>query len=348
MRRAVDNPLDGAVVDELMRRALAETVGTHPHPNPRVGAIVLSSDGRVLSVAAHTGPGQPHAEQLALDDVPRGDGHTMVVTLEPCDHHGRTPPCTNAIIAKGIAHVVVGSLDPDSRVQGRGIARLRDAGIAVTESGLSELVEANDRGYFRHRRTGNPFVTLKLAVTLDGQIAAIDGTSRWITGREARADAHQLRAEHDAVAVGAGTLRVDDPELTVRLTDFEGPQPTAVVFKGIEDLPPEARILKREPIIVEPDGTGRVNIPRALRELGDCGITALLIEGGSRIARSFLDAGVVDELVVYVGAKLAAGTGLPAVAGAFSSMDAALPVRFTEVVQIGPDIKIVADMAVPT
>jgi diaminohydroxyphosphoribosylaminopyrimidine deaminase/5-amino-6-(5-phosphoribosylamino)uracil reductase len=342
MRRAVDNPLDGAAVDELMRRAVEATTTTHPHPNPRVGAIVISPEGSVRGVGAHVRPGLPHAERLALEGLPDTSGDTMIVTLEPCSHHGRTPPCTDAIIDAGITRVYVGALDPDSRMSGNGIAALRQAGIDVIETGLTEMVEANDPGYYHHRRTGRPLVTLKMALTLDGQVAAADGTSQWITSPEARQDAHRLRAGHDAVLVGAGTVRADDPELTVRLDGWNGPQPLPVVLKGSKALPADARVLTRDPKIMEPDDDGNVPIALAMEELGNDGITSVLVEGGARVARSFVEAGLVDELVVYVGARLAGGVGLPALAGRFATLSEARPLNFTGVEFLGPDLKITA------
>ncbi len=342
MRRAVDNPLDGAAVDKLMRRALQATADTYPHPNPRVGAIVISPDGTLRSVAAHLRAGTPHAERLALDDLDDTAGDTMVVTLEPCSHHGRTPPCTDAIIQAGISRVFIGTRDPDERVAGSGIAALRAAGIEVVETGLSEIVEDNDPAYYHHRRTGTPLVTLKLATTLDGQVAALDGTSRWITSPEARRDAHKLRAAHDGVLVGAGTVRADDPELTVRLDGWSGPQPVPVIFKGTETLPTGAKLWARDPVVFEPDDDGTVSVTRALAALGEDGITSVLVEGGAHVARSFLEAGAVDEIVMYLGAKMAVGIGLPAVAGEFATISDAFPLVYTGVERVGPDIKITA------
>ena len=342
MRRNVDNPLDGAAVDELMRRALEATSNTYPHPNPRVGALVISPDGAVRQLGAHVRPGTPHAERLALAGLADTEGDSMVVTLEPCNHHGRTPPCTDAIIQAGIKRVYVGTLDPDERVRGRGIAALREAGVDVIDTGLSEIVERNDRSYYHHRRTGRPFVTLKLATTLDGQIAALDGTSRWITSPEARQDAHELRASHDAVLVGAGTVRTDDPELTVRTDGWDGPQPIPIIFKGTHDLPPHAKLWKRDPIVIEPNANGTVSVEEAIDKLGNDDITSLLIEGGAHIARSFVETDMVDEVVVYLGAKLAGGVGLPAVAGPFSTIADAHTLTITGVERLGPDIKITA------
>jgi diaminohydroxyphosphoribosylaminopyrimidine deaminase/5-amino-6-(5-phosphoribosylamino)uracil reductase len=342
MRRTVDNPFDSAAVDRLMRRAVEATSGTYPHPNPRVGAVVISPDGTVRNVGAHVRPGTPHAERLALEGLGDTSGDTMVVTLEPCSHHGRTQPCTDAIIEAGIVRVFIGTVDPDERVSGRGVATLRDAGIEVLETGLSEMVEGNDPGYYHHRRTGRPLVTLKLALTLDGQIAALDGSSRWITSPEARHDAHELRASHDAVLVGAGTVREDDPELTVRIDGWDGPQPIPVVFRGSRPLPQNAKLLQRDPIVVEPTSNGVVSVNDSLFELARLGITSVLVEGGAHIARSFIDADAVDEIVVYVGAILAGGTGLPALAGSFATIADALPLTFTGVDRIGPDLKITA------
>ncbi|MEN8239071.1 MAG: bifunctional diaminohydroxyphosphoribosylaminopyrimidine deaminase/5-amino-6-(5-phosphoribosylamino)uracil reductase RibD, partial [Actinomycetota bacterium] len=300
MRRTVDNPFDGAAVDKLMRRAVEATADTYPHPNPRVGAIVISPDGAVRSVAAHVRAGSPHAERLALVGLDNTAGDTMVVTLEPCSHHGRTPPCTDAIIEAGITRVFIGTVDPDARVSGQGIAALRAAGVEVIDSGLSDIVERNDPGYYHHRRTGRPRVTLKMAATLDGQVAALDGTSQWITSPEARQDAHRLRGANDGVLIGAGTLRTDDPELTVRLDGFHGPQPVPVVLKGSEALPADAKLWGRDPIVMEPGDDGTVSVIHARDELANSGFTSVLVEGGAHVARSFLDSDTVDEIVMYV------------------------------------------------
>jgi diaminohydroxyphosphoribosylaminopyrimidine deaminase/5-amino-6-(5-phosphoribosylamino)uracil reductase len=344
MRRNVDNPIDSATVDKLMRRAVEATADTYPHPNPRVGAIVISPDGAVRRVGAHLRPGTPHAERLALEGLDNTDGDTMFVTLEPCNHHGQTPPCTDAIIEAGIKRVYVGTVDPDERVSGRGIAALRSSGVDVIETGLSEIVERNDPGYYHHRRTGRPLVTLKLATTLDGQVAALDGSSKWITSREARIDAHLLRASHDAVLVGAGTVRSDDPELTVRIDEWDGPQPIPVIFKGSRALPSDAKLWKRDPIVMEPADNGSVPVIEAITALGSNGITSILVEGGARLARSFIEADAVDGIVVYIGAKLAGGVGLPAMGGPFATIADAHPLSFTSVEHLGPDIKITASI----
>lgn len=343
------DPLTG-----LMRRAVELAVPTNPHPNPRVGALVVDSAGHVLGRGAHPGPGQPHAERIALDQA--GDlarGATLVVTLEPCDHHGRTPPCTDAIVAAGVAEVVVGATDPDHRVSGRGLDRLRAAGVAVIEGVETAMVEAMDPGYFHHRRTGRAWVLHKAAITLDGQIAAIDGTSRWVTGEEARRDAHRLRAMADGVLVGAGTLIADDPTLTVRLDSHTGHQPRPVVVAGTRALPVRAAIWERQPLVVAtapvqaggdvvvvPGKGGRVDLEAALRAIADHGILSVLVEGGAGISGSLYEAGLIDAGVWYVAAKLAGGIGRGVFDRPFATMAAATPVEITGVTQLGGDVRI--------
>jgi diaminohydroxyphosphoribosylaminopyrimidine deaminase/5-amino-6-(5-phosphoribosylamino)uracil reductase len=219
-----------------------------------------------------------------------------VVTLEPCSHYGRTPPCTDAVIAAGIRRVVVGVADPDAKVNGTGIARLREAGIEVTVGVRSEEVEAQLAPYRKHRATGRPYVTLKMAATLDGRIAAADGSSRWITGEAARADVHRLRAESDAVLVGSGTVRADDPELTVRMV--AGRSPKRVVLG--HSLPAGARVNPAEMMSGE--------LGEVLDALGDQGVVTLLVEGGARVAHSFHRAGLIDRYVFYLAPALMGGS----------------------------------------
>ncbi len=337
VRHAIDNTVERLDVASAMRHAIDLASTAHPHPNPRVGAVILSPDGRVRSSGLHHTPGERHAEVAAIaGGVEPGD--TLVVTLEPCSHHGRTPPCTEAIIDAGFQRVVVGALDPDARVSGRGIERLRSAGIAVEVGLLASEVEAADPGYFHHRRTGRARVTLKLATTLDGQVAATDGTSRWITSPEARADAHKLRSLSDAVLVGMGTVIADDPSLTVRIDGYDGPQPRAVVLSGTRTLPETASIAGRDPILYR--SSGYVDVDEVVRDLPDHGVLSVLVEGGPRVAASFLDAHVVDEVVWYIGAKLGGGVGVPAIAGTFATISDAIELAVTGVTMIGPDVRI--------
>ena len=205
-----------------MRAAIeaAAAVRTTTSPNPWVGTVVVDDGGRIVATGATQPPGGAHAEREALRHAgAAARGATLVTTLEPCSHTGRTPPCVDAIVDAGIRRVVVGIEDPDPKVAGQGIAALRAAGIDVTVGVEAAAVEAQLAPYLTHRRTGRPYVVLKLAATVDGRTAAPDGTSQWITGEAARADAHRLRAESDAVLVGAGTVRADDPSLTVRHVD---------------------------------------------------------------------------------------------------------------------------------
>lgn len=339
--------------ERLMREAISLARPTRPHPNPRVGALVLDAAGEIVARAAHAGVGEPHAEALALAAAGERAGRgTLVVTLEPCDHTGRTPPCTEAILASGVSRVLVGAVDPDPRVSGRGLARLRSAGLEV-RVGIAEVeARALDPGYFHHRRTGRPRVTLKAALTLDGQAAAADGTSQWITSEAARADAHHLRAVADAVMVGAGTLAADDPRLTVRLPGYAGPQPRPVVVAGRRALPSEARLWERRPLVLAPGpleapgevvvvpGAEGVDLPAGLAALGVRGIVDLLVEGGPTLTGSLWRAGLVDRGVFYLGALVGGGAGLPALAGAFATLGAARAVEIVSAGPVGPDLRV--------
>lgn len=337
--------------EKAMRTAIDTAASTHPHPNPRVGAVILDAGGEIVARGSHAGPGHPHAEVIALDAAgSAAGGGVLVSTLEPCDHHGRTPPCTDAILDAGIAKVVIGAEDPDVKVSGRGIQRLQAAGLEVHSGILAEQTEDLDPGYFHHRRTGLPLVTLKLALTLDGQIAATDGSSRWITGPEAREDAHQLRASHDAVMVGAGTVRADRPSLDVRLPEpHHQPRPVVVAGAGgLANAPlfdRDAVVLSPAPLNEVPDaivvpGEDGIDLDKGLRALADLGLLAILVEGGSQLAGALVAGGFGDRLVFYFGAKLAGGSGIPALSGAFRTFDDAVDVEITAVTRLGPDLRV--------
>ncbi len=253
------------------------------------------SGGGPAFEGASSPPGGPHAEAEALRRAgTSARGATAYVTLEPCAHHGRTAPCVDALLAAGVTRVVVALVDPDPRVSGAGIDRLREEGVEVSVGTCEE--EARDllAPYLTHRLTGRPFVVLKLAASLDGRIAAPDGSSAWITGEEARADAHRLRAESDSVLVGAGTVRCDDPRLTVR--DAPGRSPRRVVLGAI---PPGAR--------VEPATSMCGDLGAVLDELGAQDVVQLLVEGGARVAHDFHAAGLVDKYVLYLAPALFGG-----------------------------------------
>ncbi len=331
----------GRVGDDeaAMRRAmgLAATVRATASPNPWVGCVLLSDDGTVFE-GATAPPGGAHAEAAALAAAGgRARGATLYATLEPCSHHGRTSPCADAIVAAGVARVVVAVEDPDQKVQGRGLARLRDAGIDV-ELGLCAAEVCDQLGpYLKHRSTGKPWVVLKLAATLDGRTAAPDGTSRWITGPEARADAHRLRAHSDAVLVGAGTVRADDPALDVR--HASGPDPMRVV---LGKAPEGARV---HPAL-ELSG----DLERVLDDLGRRGVVQLLVEGGASVAHAFHRSGLVDRYALYLAPALFGGDdarGLFAGPGA-GNIDDVWRGRIVDVRQLGSDLRVELAPKAPT
>jgi diaminohydroxyphosphoribosylaminopyrimidine deaminase / 5-amino-6-(5-phosphoribosylamino)uracil reductase len=337
-----------------MRHAISLAARHHPHPNPRVGAILVGSDGSVLGEYAHRQAGETHAELGLLERVEEVPVEaTLVVTLEPCVHTGRTPPCVDAIVAAGVRHVIVGSVDPDERVSGRGLAALREAGIEVEVGVEQQAVEDSDPGYFHHRRTGLPLVTLKQATTLDGQTAAADGSSRWITGTAAREDAHRLRSLYDAVLVGAGTVRADDPRLDVRLTGYDGPQPVPVLVAGRRPLPADLRVWDRHPIVIASDEAslpgldviragsgGVVDLRAAMEGLAARGLLSVLVEGGAGIAAALWESGLVARGTLYLAGKMAGGTGRGAFDRVFSTLTEAVDVEITSIVHLGPDLRI--------
>lgn len=299
-------------------------------PNPWVGAVVLSGSGEFVASGATEPVGGSHAEVLALRAAgSAARGGTLVVTLEPCSHHGRTPPCVDAIVAAGIAKVVVGVGDPDRRVAGRGVAALRDHGIDVVEGVLADRIAVQLAPYLHHRVTGRPFVVCKIATTLDGGTAAPDGTSRWITGDAARRDGHRLRAESDAIVVGAGTVRADDPALTVR--HVEGRDPLRVV---LGHAAPHARVQPCTEWHDEPSAL--------LDELGRRGALQVLIEGGATVVRSFHDAGLIDRYVIYMAAALFGGSAAhPMLAGSTApTINDVWRGRFVGVEPVGDDVRI--------
>lgn len=281
---------------EAMRQAMeiAEGARAEVSPRPWVGAVIEPGGFR----GATDGRDGPHAEVVALRQAgAEARGATLYCTLEPCSHHGKTPPCADAIIEAGVARVVVALEDPDANVSGEGIARLRAAGVEVEVGLCADEVRRQLAPYLKHRETGRPYVVLKLAATLDGRTAAPDGSSQWITGEQARADGHELRAESDAVLVGAGTVRADDPQLTVRLPDTDHlRQPLRVVLGS---APADARI---QPAL-EMSG----DLSGVLDELGRREVLQLLVEGGPTVAGAFHRAGLVDRYVVYLAPALFGG-----------------------------------------
>lgn len=322
---------------DFMGRAINAAEGSRliSPPNPWVGSVVVS-DGEVFS-GATAAPGGLHAEIAALNAA--GDaarGATLYSTLEPCCHVGRTGPCTEAIIEAGVARVVIGLTDPDPLVAGGGIAALRHAGVEVEVGVAAARIERQLGPYLHHRRTGRPFVVLKLATTLDGFTAAPDRSSKWITGPEARADGHRLRAESDAILVGAGTIRADDPALTVRDfapigVDGAEVQPLRVVLGS---APEDARAQPLLELFGE--------LEEVLLELGRRDVLQVLVEGGATVAGAFHQAGLIDRYVMYVAPAFFGGDDARSLftgSGA-ATIDDIWRGEITSVRQIGPDVRI--------
>lgn len=306
----------------------AAAARTRTSPNPWVGAVVVR-DGIVLGAGATQPPGGAHAEIEALAVAGDATGSTLVVTLEPCSHHGRTPPCVDAVVAAGVARVVVGVLDPDPQVSGSGVAALRAAGVEVVVGTEGDAVAAQLAPYLHHRRTGRPYVVVKLAASLDGGLAAPDGTSQWITGPAARADVHRLRAESDAILVGAGTVRADDPSLTVR--HVPGSDPRRIVLGR---APADAKV---HPCL---EWTG--DEEELLDRLGSEGVLQLMVEGGATVVRNFHERSLVDRYVVYLAPALFGGRDqLPLLAGpTVPTITDLWRGRFDRVTRVGDDLRV--------
>ncbi|MFI4949100.1 MAG: bifunctional diaminohydroxyphosphoribosylaminopyrimidine deaminase/5-amino-6-(5-phosphoribosylamino)uracil reductase RibD [Alphaproteobacteria bacterium] len=361
--------MTASVLDlRLMRAALAlarRGLG-NVWPNPAVGCVVVR-DGRVIGRGWTQPGGRPHAEAEALARAGgAARGATAYVTLEPCGHWGRTPPCADALIEAGLARVVVAIEDPDPRVAGGGLQRLRAAGIAVETGLCAEDAADINAGFLTRLRLGRPLVTLKLATSLDGRIATASGESRWITGEPARERAHLLRATHDAILVGTDTVVADDPQLTCRLPGLARHSPVRVVLDRQLRVPSGARVfaearqtatwvvtlaaahqarqeaLREAGVVViaaAPDPAGRIDVGSALARLGERGLTRLLVEGGGRLAAALLRAALVDRLVWFHAPVLLGGDGIPAVGELGRSALAEMP-GFERLASetVGPDV----------
>jgi diaminohydroxyphosphoribosylaminopyrimidine deaminase/5-amino-6-(5-phosphoribosylamino)uracil reductase len=349
--------------ERFMRRALAlarKGEGS-VSPNPLVGAVIVR-DGRIIAEGFHHCCGENHAEIDAIRNATETiAGATFYITLEPCSHHGRTPPCVEALIAHRPGRVIVGAVDPNPLVSGRGIEALRQSGIETEVGVLEEACRESNRVFFKYIRTGLPYVTLKFAQTLDGRIAAASGQSGWISSPPSLRFAHRLRAVHDAILVGAGTVLTDNPELTCRLVRGRDPlrivvdsrlrlSPDATVFSdgkrtlaaATRHAPAERRRLLEkkgiEVMEIGEDPAGRVDLRELLTLLGKREISSLLVEGGAAVATSFLKENLADRLIVILAPKIV-GVGINAIGDlGIRRMDDALGFSFQRVTRRGPDL----------
>jgi diaminohydroxyphosphoribosylaminopyrimidine deaminase/5-amino-6-(5-phosphoribosylamino)uracil reductase len=360
--------------ERLMRRALelAERGRGLTSPNPMVGAVVATPEGEVVGEGFHARAGGPHAEVEALRAAgARARGATLYVTLEPCSHHGRTPPCAAAVIEAGVVRVVAAVGDPNPLVSGRGFAHLRAAGIAVVTGPGALEAERQNRVFLTAMRERRPHVTLKAGMTLDGKIADLHGGSRWITGELARQRAHRLRSEADAIVVGIGTVLRDDPELTVRLGQPWPREPLRVVLDTRARTPVGARLIRagradaaviavgaeappaRLEAIAATGATivacrtrdGRVDLGALLAELFAREVRAVLVEGGGEVHGAFLDAGLVDRVAMFAAPLLLGGRGAtPVVGGAGRELKSAIRLGSFTVMPLGDDLLVEADV----
>ncbi|WP_242479136.1 bifunctional diaminohydroxyphosphoribosylaminopyrimidine deaminase/5-amino-6-(5-phosphoribosylamino)uracil reductase RibD [Lamprobacter modestohalophilus] len=372
---------EGAVCLTLMARAirLAERGLYTTDPNPRVGCV-LAKAGQIVGEGWHRRAGEPHAERLAIDAAGEAArGATAYVTLEPCCHHGRTPPCTDALLEAGVSRVVVGMEDPNPLVHGRGLERMRAGGVEVITGVLEDDCRALNPGFDKRMRFGLPFVRVKLAASLDGRTALANGESRWITSEAARTDVQWLRARSSAIVTGIGTLLADDPSLNVRLApelipalDVGEPvrQPLRVILDSALRLPLAAKMLPlpgatlvatcvqdarriaaatsagAEVWVGPPDASGRVDLEALLRYLAKREINEVLIESGPTLAGAVVQQRLVDELVLYLAPHLMGSDarGLFQL-GPLASMSERVPLDLLDVRQIGPDLRLRARVA---
>lgn len=358
-----------AADQEHMARALAlaERGLFTTSPNPRVGCVIVR-DGAVIGTGWHERAGEPHAEVIALREAgARAAGSTVYVSLEPCCHQGQTPPCVDALIAAKVAHVVAACEDPNPLVAGQGIARLRAAGIDVSVGLMGDAARELNIGFFSRMTRGRPWVRMKLAASLDGKTALTNGRSQWITGPEARRDGHAFRARACAVLTGIGTVKDDDPRLTVRDVPTTR-QPLRVVVDSRLEVPPAARILEGGQVLVAgavddparvaalaargaevlilPNDAGKVELGQLMAELARRGLNEVHVEAGFKLNGSLVVAGVVDELVIYLAPSLIGESGrgmfnLPEL----TELAARVPLTIRDVRQVGADLRIVARLA---
>lgn len=359
------NPASADTDREYLRRALQ--LAAHglytTHPNPRVGCVLVR-DGRIVGEGWHRRAGEPHAEVHALAAAgAAARGATAYVSLEPCAHHGRTPPCADALIAAGVSRVVAAMADPFPRVDGAGFARLREAGIAVECGLLEDAARELNAGFLSRVQRHRPWIRVKLGVSLDGRTALADGRSQWITSVAARADVQQWRARSSAILTGIGSVLADDPRLTVRLPDIDHGTPERIVLDSNWRLPADARLLaepgailvvtgpnaaerpefgERVERIAVPAPSGRLNLARLVYALAERGHNEVLVEAGATLAGAFIAAGLVDELIWYLAPKLLGDSARPALAlPAPSELSDALTWQWHGIERIGEDLRLI-------
>jgi diaminohydroxyphosphoribosylaminopyrimidine deaminase/5-amino-6-(5-phosphoribosylamino)uracil reductase len=353
---------------DLALRLALKGYGT-TSPNPLVGAVVVVN-GRIIGRGEHHVAGGEHAEVIALKAAKRkAKGATLYVTLEPCCHYGKTPPCTDRIISAGIKRVVIAVQDPNPLVNGKGIKRLRNAGIKVVVGSREEVAKKVNEAFFKYIQTGLPFVTLKLGMSLDGKLATRNGESKWITNEESRLYVHQLRAGVDAILVGKNTVINDNPELTVRLPGFQGKQPKRFILDTQARVPLSARIFQARfepkntilvttkkaaknsikryaragiPVWILPVVQQGINLRRLMQKLGKEQVQSVLVEGGATIAWSCLAAGIIDKVIFFLAPKLIGGQQAPSAIGGkgFAKLSDAIQLTDLSIKRIGSDIKI--------
>jgi len=350
-----------------MRRALelAAKAAGRTSPNPMVGAVIVKN-GRVIAEGYHKKAGRPHGEIEALRKAgKRARGAQLFVNLEPCCHQGRTPPCTEAIIESGIKEVFVGMRDPNPLVAGKGIRRLKRAGIEVHSGLLKEECRQLNEVFVKYIETGMPFVTLKSALSLDGKIATSTGESQWITGPEARERVHRMRDQVDAILVGAGTILKDNPRLTTRLKKGKGSNPARVILDAKAEIPLKSKVFhraRRERVIyvtahgtsafrinklhkagvhtyLLPEKNSRISLKKLIKLLGQSGVTSILVEGGGGLNASALKEGIVDKVVLFLAPLIIGGESAPGVVGGpgVKSLKQALNIKGLTVTPVGAD-----------
>lgn len=356
---------------ELARQGLYST-----HPNPRVGCVIVR-DGQIVGEGWHVRAGEPHAEVHALRQAGElARGATAYVTLEPCSHHGRTPPCADALVNAGVDRVVAAMQDPNPQVAGRGLLRLQDAGIAVSSGVLESEARALNKGFIKRMETGLPYVRVKLAMSLDGRTAMASGESQWITGPDARAAVQRLRAQSSVVLTGADTVLIDNARLTVRPDELGlAPDVTAlaaarpplrVLIDGRLRVPLSASFFQAGPALVAacagqdtentyreqghellnlPGAAGQVDLQRLLTELGARGANEVLVEAGARLAGAFAQAGLVDEFQIFIAGKFLGSSARPLLDLPLVQMSEALELNITDIRAVGKDWRVIAHPA---